>query len=80
AHTPFRRDFELVGNSLIRPPRGYPADHPLLEDLKRKDFIACKYFDCDEIRQKEFVRSVIRSYKQADLFMSYLCTAVDVEY
>ena len=29
------RGLELEGDSLSRPPRGYPCDHPLLEDLKR---------------------------------------------
>ncbi len=80
AHSAFRKNYTLVGESLIRPPRGYPADHPLLEDLKRKDFIAFKHFDCKEINQKEFALSVIRSYKQAELFISYLCSAVGVEY
>ncbi|HVO32220.1 MAG TPA: DUF2461 domain-containing protein [bacterium] len=31
---------ELGGESLVRPPKGFPADHPLVTDLKRKDFIA----------------------------------------
>jgi len=31
---------ELGGETLSRAPRGYPADHPLIEDLKRKDFVA----------------------------------------
>ncbi len=36
----FCETFALMGESLKRPPRGYDADHPLIEDLKRKDFIA----------------------------------------
>ena len=36
----FTETFELEGDSLKRPPRGYEADHPLVEDLKRKDFVA----------------------------------------
>ncbi len=35
----------LDGDSLRRPPRGYPADHPLVEHLKRKDFITVADFD-----------------------------------
>lgn len=30
----------LGGDMLARASRGYPADHPLIEDLKRKDFVA----------------------------------------
>jgi len=36
----FRGYFNLSGEALKRAPRGYSSDHPLLEDLKRKDFIA----------------------------------------
>jgi len=32
--------WELEGESLKRPPRGFDANHPLVEDLRRKDFIA----------------------------------------
>ncbi len=35
---------ELAGESLKRPPRGYDPDHPLIEDLKRKDFFALARF------------------------------------
>jgi uncharacterized protein (TIGR02453 family) len=36
----FKRECSLEGDSLKRPPRGFDPDHPLIEDLKRKDFIA----------------------------------------
>jgi uncharacterized protein (TIGR02453 family) len=34
------RKQELQGESLIRPPKGFCSEHPLIEDLKRKDFVA----------------------------------------
>ena len=40
----FQAAFELSGASLKRPPRGYDPDHPLIEDLKRKDFVAVSAF------------------------------------
>lgn len=36
----FTAAFELAGESLKRPPRGVDPEHPLVEDLKRKDHIA----------------------------------------
>ena len=36
----FARDFGLERDSLVRSPRGYPDDHPLIDDLRRKDFVA----------------------------------------
>ena len=80
AYKPFAKNFEIVGESLKRPPRGFPADHELIEDLKRKDFIALKAFDETRINKKQFVKFVIDSYKQADPYMHYLCDAVDVQY
>ncbi|MDH3354598.1 MAG: DUF2461 family protein, partial [Chromatiales bacterium] len=77
---PFKRNFELSGESLKRPPRGYPADHPLIDDLKRKDFIALMSFDESMIRSPEFIGFVAKHYRQADLFMHYLCDAVQVNY
>jgi uncharacterized protein (TIGR02453 family) len=36
----FKARFELEGDSLTRPPRGFDPAHPLIADLKRKDFVA----------------------------------------
>jgi len=79
-HKPFRSHYQLEGESLKRAPRGLPLDHPLIEDLKRKDFIACANFDEAEIAQKGFCRYVAKRFAQADPFMSYLCTALEVQY
>ena len=35
-----RRKLELEGDSLLRPPRGFDPNHPFIEDIKRKDFVA----------------------------------------
>lgn len=80
AHGPFKRNFELVGDALKRPPRGYPADHELLEDLKRKDFIALKPFVAEEICSPKFIKQVVTGFKQAGPLMLYLCTALEVQY
>ena len=40
----FCQVFTPAGDALINAPRGYAKDHPLLEDLKRKDFIAISGF------------------------------------
>ena len=76
----FKRDFILEGDSLKRSPRGYPTEHELLEDLKRKDFIACKNFQCDEINKQVLPQFASRSFKQAGAFMRYLCTALEIPY
>ena len=36
----FRATHKLWGESLVRSPAGFDPDHPLIEDLKRKDFVS----------------------------------------
>ncbi len=79
-YPPFKKNFEMAGESLKRPPRGIPADHELIEDIKRKDFIALKSFDAKKINEKKFIQFVLSSFDQADPFMHYLCDAVEVQY
>ncbi|MCP5418824.1 MAG: DUF2461 domain-containing protein [Chromatiaceae bacterium] len=80
AHPPFRKHFVLTGESLQRPPRGYPREHELSEDLKRKDFIACRAFDDEAIGDRALLQLVIGGFQQSDPFMRYLCTALELPY
>ncbi len=52
---PFRHNWTLTGESLKRPPRGYDPEHPFIEDLKRKDFIASRTFSEAEACEPEFI-------------------------
>lgn len=76
----FAREFSLEGERLKRPPRGFAADHPLIEDLKRKDFIAIKTIEPTAIHSARFPHSVLGDFRRADAFMRYLCTAINVNY
>ena len=80
AHPPFRKHFILTGESLQRPPRGYPKEHELSEDLKRKDFIACRAFDDEAIGDRALLQLVIGGFQQSDPFMRYLCAALELPY
>jgi uncharacterized protein (TIGR02453 family) len=51
-----RRGLELEGESLQRPPRGFDAGHPFIEDLKRKDFIASAGFEEAQVCSPSFLR------------------------
>lgn len=76
----FARQFNLEGDSLKRPPRGFTADHPLIEDLKRKDFIAIKAIEPESIHSARFGQLVLKDFRSADALMRYLCTAINVNY
>ena len=44
----------IEGGSLKRPPRGFPADHRYLEDLKRTDFVTSIRLDDAQLRSPKF--------------------------
>jgi uncharacterized protein (TIGR02453 family) len=76
----FRRHFRLGGASLTRPPRGFDKDHPLIEDLKRKDFIAVKNMHLDEATKPRFQQKVETAFKAANPLMQFLCKSVGVPF
>ncbi|HEY6598135.1 MAG TPA: DUF2461 domain-containing protein [Pseudomonadales bacterium] len=75
-----RRIYTLDGGALKRPPRGFPSDHPLVEDLKRTDFIATASIDDDELFRKDFAARVAKKFEAATPLMSFLCRAVGVPF
>lgn len=76
----FTRYFHLGGVALTRPPRGYAKDHPLIEDIKRKDFIAVRNLSLDDALDAKFQQKVETSFKAAADYMEFLCKAVGVPF
>ena len=76
----FRKHYTLDGESLKRPPHGYAKDHPLLDDLKRKDFIALCALDEAQVLKPRFKQQVSARFKAADTFMRFLCQALELRY
>lgn len=72
----FGRTFELQGDRLQRPPRGIPADHPLLEDLKRKDFIAVADLTERDVLNRRFLDRVADAFTAGRPLVRFLCEAL----
>ncbi|MGI9611025.1 MAG: DUF2461 domain-containing protein [Acidimicrobiia bacterium] len=72
--------FSLGGDSLTRPPRGFDEDHPYIDDLKRKDFIASARLTQRTIISGDFPKVFENSCKRAVPFMKFLCEAVGVPF
>ena len=70
----------LAGESLTRPPRGYAVDHPALEDLKRKDFIALAPLSFDDVIAPGLVNLAAGRFAGASSLMKFLCEALAVPY
>ena len=76
----FANTFILSGDSLKRPPRGFTAEHELIDDLKRKDFIAISNVERDAVTAEDFAVFCAEQFKKSDDFMYYLCSALDLPY
>ncbi len=76
----FKRQFDLGGERLTRPPRGFDKEHPCIEDIKRKSFIAVREFDVGDCLKPQFQRTVETTFRTAEPFMQFLCSAVGVRF
>jgi len=76
----FAAHFELAGEQLKRMPRGYSADHPAADDLRRKDFIARTAFEIGEITEPAFLDLVLVRFWAAKPLMRFLCSALDLKF
>lgn len=76
----FRRYFELDGDSLKRPPRGFPVDHPLVEDLKRTDFVGLCELSEQDVLDARFPDRAATSLAASRPFMRFLCEALEVPF
>jgi len=76
----FRARFEMAGDMLSRPPKGYDANHPLIEDLKRKDFIGGTQFTRKEVCSAEFMDLFSSACASAAPFMKFLTEALGLKW
>ena len=74
------RDFEFEGDSLKRPPRGYPADHPAIEDLKRKDFIGVTHLADKDVTGPGFDAALAGTFRALAPLVRWLCEATGAEF
>ena len=76
----FTRVFELTGDTLTRPPRGYNPAHELIVDLKRKDFVASAPLADAEILRPDIVRLLMRHFRLMRPMLDWLCASVELEF
>jgi uncharacterized protein (TIGR02453 family) len=76
----FRRKYELGGESLVRVPAGYAADHPLIDDLKRKSFVALAAIEDEVVLGPRLRQSVEAHLRGLAPMVDYLCAGLDLEF
>ena len=80
ANPNFVEEFDLSGDSLKRPPKGFDPAHPNIEDLKRKDHIATCPFDEGEVTADGFIDYYADACRASSPYMEFLTTAVGLPY
>jgi len=68
-------DFVLEGTALKRPPAGFDATHPQIDDIKRKDFVAMRRLTEKAVTAPGFLRDFQGLCRDASPFMRFLCAA-----
>lgn len=76
----FRQFCELSGDQMARVPRGFRADHPFADDLRRKDFITTTMFTQDEVCARDFLDRVAKSCEAAAPFVRFLARALGLPF
>jgi uncharacterized protein (TIGR02453 family) len=72
----FRKHYRLGGDSLKRPPRGFDGEHPQIDDIRRKDFIAIKELDRSFLAGDDVIMQVSEFFAAARPYMRFLCKAI----
>ena len=76
----FRSHFALGGASLSRPPRGYEAHHDLIEDIKRKDFVAAERFADRIAISTELKPLLVDRFRRIAPMIDYLCAGLELDF
>lgn len=72
----FRSVCELSGESAKRMPLGFDPNHPLAEDLRRKDYITITYFKEEQICATDFLDQFTRAVVATAPFIEFLTRAL----
>lgn len=63
---------ELKGDALSRPPKGFPADHPAIEHLKRKAFFFWKELPAELATSPELLKEICARFKAMAPVINFL--------
>lgn len=76
----FAKLYELDGETLSRPPRGYAPEHPLIADLKRKDFVATARLDEAVLLRPDLPKQLLARWKVLRPLIEWQCMALELEF
>jgi len=72
--------FELHEGALKRAPKGFPVDHPLIEDLKRKHYIVSTAITQKDVFGKSVTKSTATLFKKTAPLVKFICESCDLDF
>ena len=76
----FSSTFVVEGDTLKRPPRGFDPEHPLVDDLRRKDFIAMAKLSRKSVTAPDFLEHYAAMGRNAAGFVRFLTEALGLPF
>lgn len=76
----FTNTFELSGDRLKRPPKDFDPEHPLIEDLKWKDYIGVAELPDSYVTDPGLPKALAKTFKAGTPFARFLCEALGVPF
>jgi len=67
---------KLEGDRLSKAPKGYSMDHPHLEYLQLKSFMAVKRLKDKEVTDEGFAKTLVQTFKRMNPLVKFLNTAI----
>jgi uncharacterized protein (TIGR02453 family) len=63
---------KLSGESLKTTPKGYPADHPEIEYLRKKSFVAIQQITDQQVISNDFITQILASFTAMQPLINFL--------
>ena len=76
----FTKNFTVTGQRLKRPPRGYDADHELVDVLKLKDFTALAPLTQKQVTSPDFMDEFSAWCQTGGALVRFICESLDQPY
>lgn len=76
----FRASWQIEGDSLKSAPRGYPKDHPLIDDLRRTDHIAAVRLKRSDVTRADAVPFIAELFARTKPYLAWQARALGLKF
>lgn len=66
-----------MSDALVRAPKGYEESNPAIAYLKMKNFVATRSFTDAELQDKNFVKTLVKTFEAAKPFTGFINRSLD---